>query len=620
MTAARTSFRAPMRVSVARVGGVWMGQTVILAQANGPQGPNPNPAKVITVNKPQGDQSITLHLDGSTKLDLSTIANENITLIHIGDRLIILFDNHAQVTIEPFSADNGQPLPDLTIELGPNHDVSAAQFATDFPITTDQSVLPASGGPNSVSSGANFVSFTLDTFTTPTPLPLLAAETLPGTSGGPNTETPQHIVPMSLETALSSGSVSEGGLVTDTIGTTGNSHGAAITATGVPGSLDALVNFGSGGANAAPFQFVAATAANQWLASLGLSSHGAAIDTATITGDTLVAGTDAAQGTPHNVFSLTINADGSWTFTLLAPLDDAPGQGANSLTIDLSGLVQAVDAAGLTITLSGDFKITVVDDIPELTGQTASGGVDEGALAVASGTPGDLYGSGNDQGHEGASTVVTGSLSGLVSFGADGPETVTVHNVETGTAVLADGFQFAVGNNSTHDFAVTSHGQQVNFVTLSSTSDGADGVSQTLTAWTNGGPGGENNSHEVFTLTLNGDGSYTFTLINPLDDPSGQAENSVTLDLSGLVQASDFDGDAVMLSGDFKITVTDDVPVLTGSASSGSVDEGGLKFGLPIISAGDFYGSGNDHGAATSAGGSLASLVSFGADGPQSGS
>src|SRR5580658_5732693 len=186
-----------------------MSTTVVLAQAGGAQGPNP-PPKVVVVTKPASNQAITIHLDGSTKLDLSAIADENITLDHVGDRLIIIFDNHAEVTIAPFYSDSGQPLPDLTVELGPGHDVTAAQFASEFPITTDQSVLPASGGPNSVSSGANFVSFTLDTFTPPTtPLPLLAPETNTGTTGGGNTQTPTQIVPMSDETALASGTVSE---------------------------------------------------------------------------------------------------------------------------------------------------------------------------------------------------------------------------------------------------------------------------------------------------------------------------------------------------------------------------------------------------------------------------
>src|ERR1700733_14735121 len=106
-----------------------MDRTIVVAQATGIQGPSGTPPKVITVVKPQGEQAITIHLDGSTKLDLSAIANEQITLVHLGDRLIILFDNHAEVTIEPFYNDNGQPMADLTVELGPGRDVTAADFA-----------------------------------------------------------------------------------------------------------------------------------------------------------------------------------------------------------------------------------------------------------------------------------------------------------------------------------------------------------------------------------------------------------------------------------------------------------------------------------------------------------
>jgi len=115
---------------------------IVVAQANNPQGPGGGPARVIAVNKPQGQQAITLHLDGNVKLDLSAIANEKITLVHLGDRLIILFDNNATVTIEPFYGDNGQPLPDVTVELGPGRDISGADFAGLFPVTTDPAVLP----------------------------------------------------------------------------------------------------------------------------------------------------------------------------------------------------------------------------------------------------------------------------------------------------------------------------------------------------------------------------------------------------------------------------------------------------------------------------------------------
>src|SRR5690348_13096075 len=104
-----------------------MDRPITLAQANTAQGSQGT--RTIALTKPQGSQAITIHLDGATKLDLSAIANEPITLVHVGDRLIILFDNNAQVTVEPFFGGNGQPLPDITVELGPGRDVSASDFA-----------------------------------------------------------------------------------------------------------------------------------------------------------------------------------------------------------------------------------------------------------------------------------------------------------------------------------------------------------------------------------------------------------------------------------------------------------------------------------------------------------
>src|SRR6202012_2225603 len=128
-------------------------------------------------------------------------------------------------------------------------------FAADFPITTDASVLPASGGPNSIGSGANFVSFSIDSFAPPAaPLGLLGSEGANGPTGGaPNGNTRQQIVPMSLTTATITAAADEGGLTAtvDQFGT-GNNPAAHTVATGVPGSLLALVNFGTGGAERAP--------------------------------------------------------------------------------------------------------------------------------------------------------------------------------------------------------------------------------------------------------------------------------------------------------------------------------------------------------------------------------
>src|SRR5262249_62053798 len=128
-----------------------------------------------------------------------------------------------------------------------------------------------------------------------------------------------------------------------------------------------------------------------------------------------------------------------------------------------------------------------------------------------------------------------------------------------GNIQFSAGFQFSVQAGD-HDFGVTSHGQEVNFIILSAPVDGPDGMSQTLTAWTNGGPvtGGT----EAFTLTLNGDGTYVFQLVNPLDQQTGLGENATILDFTGLVQATDFDGDSIQLpDASFQINVIDDVPV-----------------------------------------------------------
>ncbi len=581
-----------------------MAGSIVVAQGTTP--PGTTPPKVVTVIKPDSNQAITIHLDGSTKLDLSAIANENITLVHVGDRLIILFANHAEVTIDPFYSDNGQPLPNITVELGPDHDVSSSQFATDFPITTDQSVLPASGGPNSVSSGANFSSFSIDTFApNGTGLALLGSESPNGPTGTEATNTPTETIPPSLTGALASGTVVEGGLVTDTFNSQGgNSQGSDFTAHGVTGSLDALVTFGTGGPATPAFQFVSPADANAWLASLGLTSHGSAIDVATITGNTLVASTDAGQPFAHDVFSLTVNSDGSWTFTLLNPLDHPTGQGANSLDVDLSGLVQAVDVGGLAVTLSKDFIITVTDDVPGLTAATSSGTVDEAALAGPA-APGDLFGTGSEVGNPAFHASFSGNLEDLVSFGADGSAAKI-----TGGISEANGYQFAVASGDSHDFFVQSHGQEVNFVTIADNAPGADGVSQTLTAWTNGGPANDPTSHEVFTLTLNGDGTYVFTLINPLDDDIGDDNTQFTLDLSSLVKGVDFDGDTIPLAGDFSITVTNDTPgSLVVTPEAGHVEE------TALTAATDQFGSGSGGGLASHTG-ALTLAASFGADGP----
>lgn len=62
------------------------------------------PPRIFKLAKPMGDQAVVVNLgyDQKVKVDFSAIANEKITLVHLGEKLIILFDNKSTVTIEPF--------------------------------------------------------------------------------------------------------------------------------------------------------------------------------------------------------------------------------------------------------------------------------------------------------------------------------------------------------------------------------------------------------------------------------------------------------------------------------------------------------------------------------------
>src|SRR6202040_4011211 len=124
-----------------------MNQQFQVAQASGTGNSNSaSPPRMFKRTKPLADQSVVINLgyEQKVKVDFSAIANEKITLVHIGEKLIILFDNQSTVTIIPFFDSMGVPLANITVESD-GKDFTSAEFASTFPITTDQSVLPAAG-------------------------------------------------------------------------------------------------------------------------------------------------------------------------------------------------------------------------------------------------------------------------------------------------------------------------------------------------------------------------------------------------------------------------------------------------------------------------------------------
>src|SRR6266576_801100 len=153
----------------------------VVAQVTGASAAPASATRVIKLMKPQGGTAIVVQAsyDGSIKVDFTEIANEKITLVHVGERLIILFDNKSPLTITPFFFSMSVPLSNLTVEVGPGRVVSTSEFAQLFPITNDPSVLPAAGeagAPPLPASGANFSNPSVDPLVLPNPLPLLGPE------------------------------------------------------------------------------------------------------------------------------------------------------------------------------------------------------------------------------------------------------------------------------------------------------------------------------------------------------------------------------------------------------------------------------------------------------------
>ena len=201
-----------------------------------------------------------------------------------------------------------------------------------------------------------------------------------------------------------------------------------------------------------------------------------------------------------------------------------------------------------TVTLIDDNQETFVtfeDDGPVLVDQATStgvveeeelpGGIEDTTPAEDLDTPGVF-----------TNTTLTdgGSLAGMVDFGTDGP----------------GGFAFIDDATSLTDQSLTSDGTAL-FYTVTPTQI-------TATAGDGGAP--------VFTLTLDQAGNWNFTLQGVLDHPTIDQEDLITIDFSGMVQATDGDGDGVTLApNSFTVSVIDDVPMAENNEAdtqAGEVD------------------------------------------------
>jgi|GEM_PF-2271851 len=314
----------------------------------------------------------------------------------------------------------------------------------------------------------------------------------------------------------------------------GNLDTAADT-TIATGTISGLVSVGAD----APATYSVKASGLPTLFSNGNAVTYSAVDT---NGDTI---TDklVATASGSTVFTLELNqTSGAYTFTLLDQLDH-PVSNSNDdeiMTLDLSGGLVATDKDGDAITIdTGSLLIEVEDDIPVQTIATVTGSVQEDAL------------SGGNLDTAADTTIATGTISGLVSVGADAPATYSVK---------ASGLPTLFSNG--------------NAVTYSAVDTNGDTITDKLVATASGST--------VFTLELNQtSGAYTFTLLDQLDHPVSNSNDDeiMTLDLSGGLVATDKDGDAITIdTGSLLIEVEDDIPITGTAAINASVVENGTAF------------------------------------------
>ncbi len=513
-----------------------MNAPVLLAQLQGNNTSTGSPPRNIKLEKPQGGATVTVYLNGPIHLDFADIASEKLTFVRVGDKLIVLFDNQSTVTLEPVFGTDGHPLNNIAFEMTPDHLLSGEQFASEFPISTDQSILPAAGAGGGPASGAHFSDPTVDPLSTGTPLALLGGE---GGAGGTSgfIEAPANVAPTT--TPITPVIFNEDGLPGGNPGGPGDVGGVATTFTG---SLN--INFGTATVGAS----LAFSATQNSLN--GLTSGGEAVHftITTIGGEpTLIAyvGTDPSI-IANEVLTISLNvANDTFTATLLRPLDE-PIHGIED-TLDLSINVIATNGAGQSTTTT--ISIDINDDSPIVVA------ANETHSTITDVVPGSVV-------------TATGSLG--ISFGADNFNNV-VDGGNTGqngdrAVVFTDANVTVVGEANgvgTTITTLTSDGQAVHFVLLN---NGTELVAYTGNAAPTTFPTDATSAaseHVVFTVSLSdasNTGSYTVAQYEPLDHNTG-ATLFDAINLSFNFTATDSDGDPV--SGTLTATVTDTAPTVT---------------------------------------------------------
>ncbi|MGY4223001.1 hypothetical protein ACVMIH_000362 [Bradyrhizobium sp. USDA 4503] len=511
-----------------------------VAQATGTgNSTNSAPVRIYKLTKPLTDQAVVVNLgyDQKVKVDFSSIANEKITLVHVGEKLIILFDNQSTVTVEPFFDSRADGLKNVTIEMAPGREVSVQEFATLFPISTDASVLPAAdnGGNsngNAQASGANFSPFAIDPLA-PVPTNVLAPQ-----EELPNLVTP--VPPTGFVLGIAppptiSGNPLSALIVDESFLTAATNHGVAGSGLGPAGATVASVQVSfnvtvPGGQQSLTYA-LSVTTPNEDSGLIDSATGQHVLLTVNAAG--VVEGRTAISG--DLVLTVSVDAAGHVTLTDLRAVHEAtPGNFNEGITL-ASGLITltatVTDNNNQSASASVDVgsHLTILDDGP--VAGTVTGATDTLVLDETRPVGSDTAGGTTPTGLASVTADFSNNFTGG-SYGADGAGSTAYTLHLTGTNV-ASGL-YALDPTDTNP----AHFGQGAQIVLNQSGD-------TIT--------GSANGTTYFTITINETtGIVTFTQVNNIwhADPTNPDDAAtLTLSSASLLQVvqtiTDVDGDSV---------------------------------------------------------------------------
>lgn len=432
--------------------------------------------RTLSLGKPETGRAGILQIAPGETLDLSAIANETIALVKLGNRLVVLFQDRSYVVVDGLYLPSGDFTPGVRVALDGSTNVDTAQFASQFGVSTDESILTAAGitiAPRGA-GGATLASAPPSSALNP------ESSLTPGDSG-----------PSSTFGDLTQDEVGQPGFDPGTAAPNGTNTLAAVTPTDTTPAVvtpPAAVPTAPVASADAAFVTEAGVVSGGSVPTPGVANAGGNLltndtgDTAlTVTG--LVAGSAASAsgnvgtGVAGQFGTLVVAGDGSYTYALNngAAATQALAQGSTATDVFT---YTVTDQNGQTSTTTVTITVNGTNDAPVITSETQSGVVTETGTNHGTPVPGIPTATGTLQaGDVDTGAVLTWSGNATGTYGNFAIDPTTGTWVYTINEVAANGLNSGQSVVETFTATVTDEFGATATQVVSITVNGADDTS-----------------------------------------------------------------------------------------------------------------------------------------------